>query len=131
MENTFEFFDPGPSRDVPFGSKAGTDDEILGLGSPTIGSLDMPTSFVSFELSINNNTLKSRLALDVENPVASIEIISQVVIIWVVIWPIVSGTCQLIAYSMSRYGTNALMTSGILNWYSGTSESTIAPASVC
>ena len=115
MNGAFEFVDSGPIRDVSLGSKAGADDQILGFSSPAVRCLDVPTSFFSFELSIDNNTLKSCLTLDVENPIASIKIISQVVVIRVVVWPIVSGACQLSAYPTSKCGTNALMTSGILS----------------
>ena len=115
MNGAFEFVDPGPIRDVSLGSKAGADDQIPGFSSPAVRCLDVPTSFLSFELSIDNNTLKSCLTLDVENPIASIEIISQVVVIRVVVWPIVSGACQLSTYPTSKCGTNALMTSGILS----------------
>ena len=115
MKDAFEFVDPGPIRDISLGSKAGADNQILCFSSPAVRCLDSPTSFFGVELSIGNNTLKGRLALDVENPVASIEIITQVVVIRVVVWPIVSGACQLSTYPTSTRGTNALMTSGMLN----------------
>ena len=95
MKDAFEFVDPGPIRDVALGGKAGADDQILGFGNPAVRRLDVPTSFSSVELSIDNNTLKRRLALDVENLITSIEIISQVVVVRVVVWPIVSGARQL------------------------------------
>ena len=68
--------------------------QIPRFGSPAVRSLDMPTSFFSIELSACNDTLESCLALDIENTVTSIEVVSQVVIIWVVVWPIVSCICQ-------------------------------------
>jgi hypothetical protein len=115
MNNPFELVDPGPIRDVSLGRKTGADDQILGFSSPAVRCLDVPASFVGLELSIDNNTLKSCLAFDVENLVASIEIISQVVVIRVVVWPIVSGACQLSTYETSNCGTDALMTSGMFN----------------
>ncbi len=94
MNDAFKFVDPRPIRDVSLGSKAGADDQILGFSSPAVRCLNVPTSFFGVELSTYNNTLKSCLALDVKNPIASIEIISQVVVIRVVVWPIMSGACQ-------------------------------------
>lgn len=74
--NAFELVNAGPVRDVPFGSKASTDNKICGFGSSAIGSLDVPTSFVSVELSIDNDTFKSGLAFDVKDLVTCVEIIS-------------------------------------------------------
>jgi len=92
MNSAFEFVDSGPIRDVSLGSKAGADDQIFGFSSSAIGCFDVPTSFLSVELSIDNNTLKSGLALDVENPITGVEVVSQVVIVGVVVRPIVSST---------------------------------------
>ncbi len=111
----FEFVDAGPNRQVSLSSKACADDKILGFSSPAVRCLDSPMSIFSFELSIDNNTLKSCLALNVENPIAGIEIIAQIVVIRVVVWPIVSGASQLSTSPTSKCGTNALMTSGILS----------------
>lgn len=115
MNDTFEIVYPRPIRDVSLGSKASTDYQILGLSSPAVRCLDVPTPFFSVELSIDNNTLKSRLTLDVENSIACVEVISQVVVIRVVVWPIVTSIRQLSTYPISNRSTNALMTSGILN----------------
>jgi hypothetical protein len=95
MNNAFEFVDAGPIRDVAFGSKAGTYHQILAFGSPAIRCLDVPTSFFSIKLSTGDNTLKSCLALDVKNSITGIKIISQVMVVRVVVWPIVSTICQL------------------------------------
>lgn len=76
MNGTLEFIDARPVRDIPFGSESGTDDKICSFSSSAVGGLDVPTSFIGVELSINNDTLESRLALDVENLIASVEIIS-------------------------------------------------------
>lgn len=115
VNDAFEFVDAGPNWQVSLSSKACADDKILGCSSPAVRCLDLPTSSFSFEFSIDNNTLKSCLALNVENPIAGIEIISQIVVIRVVVWPIVSGASQLSTSPTSECGTNALMTSGILS----------------
>ena len=93
MNDTFEFLDPRPIRDVSLGSKAGADHQVLGFSSPAVRGLDVPTPFFSVEVSVDNNTLKGCLTLDVENSVASVKIISQVVVIWIVVRPIVSRAC--------------------------------------
>lgn len=115
MNDPFELVDPRPIRDVSLGRKADADDQILGFSSPAVRRLDVPTSFVGLELGIDNNTFKSCLALDVEDFIASIEIVSQVVVVRVIVWPIMAGACQLSIRETYNCGTNALMTSGILN----------------
>ena len=94
MKDASELLDAGPIRDVSLSSEAGADDQILGFRSPAISCLDVPASFVSLELSISDDTLEGCLAFDVKNLVAGVEVIPQVMIVRVVVWPVVSGACQ-------------------------------------
>lgn len=115
MNDPFEIVDPGPIRDVSLSRKASADDQVLGFSSSAVRCLYVPASFPGFELGVDNNALESCLAFDVDNLVASIEIVSQVVVIRVVVWPIVSDACQLSIRAIFDCCTNALMTSGMFS----------------
>lgn len=128
VKDTLELVNSGPVRNITLGSKAGTYDQILGFGIPAVCRLDVPTSFFGVELSFGNNAVESCLALDVKDSIASVEVVAQIVVVWVVVRPVVSLSYQLMIVRSIMGQTYALITSGMFNWYSGTSESTIAPA---
>lgn len=72
---------------IAFGSKPSSDNEIFGLGSTSIGSLDVPAAFVSVELGFDDNTIERRMTFDVQDFVAVIEICSEVFVSRIVGWP--------------------------------------------
>lgn len=84
MKNTFELLDAWPVGHITFGSEAGCDDQVLGFRSSTIGRLDVPATFVRIELGSGYNTFKGSVALDVENIVAMIEVISEFFVCWII-----------------------------------------------
>lgn len=103
MNDAFEFLDTGPVRDVAFGGEAGADDEVLGFGGATVCGLDVPASFLGVELGVNDNTFEGGLTFDVEDSVARVEVIAEIVIVGVVVRPVVSlddlGNTQLILWN--------------------------------
>jgi hypothetical protein len=72
MNNAFKFVDPRPVRNISFCGEASTDNKILGLSIPAIGSLDVPASLVCVELSFGDDRSESRAFSYVQNPVASV-----------------------------------------------------------
>lgn len=94
MNNALELIDTGPIRDIALSSKASANDQVLALGLPAVSSIDVPAALVFVELSTSDNALKSCLALNVNDPVTGIEIVPQVVVVWVVVRPVVPSKCQ-------------------------------------
>ena len=131
MENAFEFVNAWPVGHIALSCEASADDEVLRFGVSTICSLDVPASLIGLELSFGDNTLEGCIFLEVEDLVAGVEIVSQVVIVGIVVWPVVSENCQQSSHTRNPGTADALITSGMFNWYSGTSESTMAPATKC
>ena len=55
MDNAFEIVNSWPVRDISFRSEASTNDKILGLSIPAVGSLNVPASLICVELSFSDN----------------------------------------------------------------------------
>lgn len=68
--------------------KAGSKDEILGLGRATIGSLDIPFALLCIELSSNHDGVERAVLLDTNYFIHVIEVITQVLVVGVVVGPI-------------------------------------------
>ena len=58
MDNTFEFVDSRPVRDISFSGKACTDNEVLGFSGSAIRSLDSPAPFIGVELAFRDDCSK-------------------------------------------------------------------------
>ena len=103
MENTFELVDAWPVGHIALRCEASADNEVLRFGIAIICSLDVPASLIGLELSFGDNTFESCIFLEVEDLVAGVEIVSQVVIVGIVVWPVVSKTCQQSSHPRPRY----------------------------
>ena len=85
MDYAFEVIDADElGGNITLGCETSGDDEVFGLGGSTIGGLDVPATFFSVELSIDDNAVESRFFFDAEDFVAVIEIRTQVFVGWVV-----------------------------------------------
>ena len=103
MENAFELVDAWPVGHIALCCEASADDEVLRFGVSTICSLDVPASLIGLELSFGDNTLEGCIFLEVEDLVAGVEIVSQVVIVGIVVWPVVSEKCQQSSHQKPGY----------------------------
>lgn len=115
VNNALEFVDAWPIWYIALRSEASADDQILGFCSAAVCSLDIPAPFIGVELRLGNNALESSVALDIQHSVTSIEIVPQVVIVGVIIWPVVSALLSIDGRTTSRVATYSLSTSGMLN----------------
>ena len=94
MENTFVLVDAWPVGNIALRCEASADDEIFGFGISTICGLNMPASLIGLELSLGDNTFESCIFLKVEDLFAGVKIVSQIMIVGIIVWPIVSEACQ-------------------------------------
>ena len=93
MNYALELVDAWPVWDIPLCSESGTDDQIFSFRSPAVRSLDRPSTFVGVELCINDDAFEGGLALDVDDSVAGVKVVAEVMVVWVVVWPVVSIIC--------------------------------------
>jgi hypothetical protein len=68
--------------------KAGSKDEVLGLGRATICGLNIPFPLLRIELGFNYDGVESTVLLDTNYLVDVIEVITQVFVVGVVIGPV-------------------------------------------
>ena len=94
MHRALETVNARPVGDVTLGRKAGADDQVLRFGCAAVCGLYMPASLVSGELGLSNDALKSGVGFDVENFVAGVEVISEIMVVGVVVGPVVAASRQ-------------------------------------
>lgn len=114
VDHALEQVDVLPLGHVALGREPGGDDQVFGFGGAAVGGFDVPAAFVGVELGFGYNAVEGGVALDVEDFVAVVEVLSELLhkasmkransqdgmgsylVIWVVVWPVVSVVyCQL------------------------------------
>jgi len=84
------------ATNVAFGGKTGTNHKVLCLSSAAVRCLDGPAALFGVEMGVCHHTFERRLALDVEDFVAVVEVVSELFVARVVVRPVVpiSVSCE-------------------------------------
>jgi hypothetical protein len=85
VDDALERIDPREViRDVAFGGKPSSNDEILGLSRPPVLSLDVPPAFLFVELGTNNHAVEGAVLFDLQDLVDVVEVFPQLLVVGII-----------------------------------------------
>jgi hypothetical protein len=85
VDDALERIDPREViRDVAFGGKPSSNDEILGLSRPPVLSLDVSPVFLFVELGTNNHAVEGAVLFDLQDLVDVVEVFPQLLVVGII-----------------------------------------------